>query len=381
MTANPRLRKLIVFLAVFFLVLLTLSYIAYPYIRASALVLQVANPHDRSLIVRIGAHEVTNNYFEFQSTAGKIRARTFRPIGVADPPGMVIVHGVHELGIQEPRLMAFANAMASNGILVLTPEVESLKDYRVTPDGIAVIGESAKLLSTQTGHRVGLMGLSFAGGLALQAAADDHYADSIAFVFAVGAHDDLPRVALFFATDQIEAPNGTLTHMQAHEYGPLVLVYAHPEDFFPAAESATAAHVIQLDLYGKGQEAAAEAAKLPAGSQALLQSLLKHDLSVIRQPLLDSSAHRAVEMETVSPHGKLANLRVPVLLLHGAGDNVIPPTETQWLASEIPAKELKAVLISKAVSHVEMEGGISWRDRAALINFIAKVLKQEWETK
>ena len=50
------------------------------------------------------------------------------------------------------------------------------------------------------------------------------------------------------------------------------------------------------------------------------------------------------------------------------------------LASEIPAKELKAMLISKAVSHVEMEGGISWRDKAQLIDFIAKVLKQEWET-
>lgn len=380
MASKRILRKLVIWFAVFAAAAGVLSYVAFPYLRATALMLQVANPKDHSLITRLGAREVTNHYFEFQSRAGKIHARLFIPAGMTGGPGMVIVHGVHELGIQEPRLMAFAEAMASNGIVVLTPEVESLKDYHVAPDGIAVIGESARWLAGQIEHPVGVMGLSFAGGLALLAASDEHYADSIAFVFAVGAHDDLPRVARFYATDQMLAPGGALIHMQAHEYGPQVLVYAHPEDFFSATDATTAAHAIQLHLYDKDAEAATEAAKLSPASQVRLQSLFKHDLAVIGQPLLDSTAHRTVEMEAVSPHGRLANLHVPVLLLHGAGDNVIPPSETQWLAKEIPAQELKAMLISKALSHVEMEGSISWRDKAQLIGFIANMLKREQNT-
>src|SRR5579883_2043382 len=173
MTFKPRQRKLAAFLVFCFAGILASLWFGLPYVRAAALILKVANPNDNSLLTRIGAHEVTNNYLEIPSAAGAIKARTFRPVGISNPPGMVIVHGVHELGIQEPRLLAFAQAMASNGILVLTPEVESLKDYQITPEGITVIGESARWLATQTGHPVGVMGLSFAGGLALVAAADD----------------------------------------------------------------------------------------------------------------------------------------------------------------------------------------------------------------
>jgi dienelactone hydrolase len=65
--------------------------------------------------------------------------------------------------------------MASCGIRVLTPELPGIKDYHVSKDSVRTIGESAKWLAAQTGGPVGVMGLSFAGGLALVAAADPAY--------------------------------------------------------------------------------------------------------------------------------------------------------------------------------------------------------------
>jgi len=212
-------------------------------------------------------------------------------------------------------------------------------------------------------------------------ASDERYAGSIAFVFPVGAHDDLPRVARFFATDQAQAVDGSLVHLKANDYGPLVLMYAHPEDFFPANDAAIAERAIQLDLYEKPTEAAAEALKLSAPSQAMVAKLMRDDMSPIRQPLLDSIAHHQDEMEAVSPHGHLANLHVPVVLLHGAGDDVIPSTEAQWLARDIPADDLKEMLVSKAVSHVEMGDTVTRRDKFLLVRFFAHVLEREWDTK
>ena len=41
-----------------------------------------------------------------------------------------------------------ARAMAGAGVLVMTPELQDLADYRVTPRTIDVIGDSAVVLST-----------------------------------------------------------------------------------------------------------------------------------------------------------------------------------------------------------------------------------------
>ena len=66
---------------------------------------------------------------------------------------MVIFHGVHHLGIEEPRLMGFATAMAGCGIRVLTPELPGIKDYRVSQDSVEMIGESVRWFAAQTAGR------------------------------------------------------------------------------------------------------------------------------------------------------------------------------------------------------------------------------------
>src|SRR5947209_5672352 len=86
--------------------------------------------------------------------------------------------------------------------------------------------------------------------------------------------------------------------------------------------------------------------------------------------------HRA-EMIPVSPHGHMGALHVPVLLLHGAADNVIPPSELLWLQKDVPPGYLINALISPAISHVSMEGQPSLFDKFQLVHFMAQVLQLE----
>ena len=64
-----------------------------------------------------------------------------------------------------------------------------------------------------------------------------------------------------------------------------------------------------------------------------------------------------------------------VLLVHGEGDDVIPPSETEWLARDIPHHDLQEALISRAISHVSLEKEPGWRDQTAVIHWIALMLK------
>ncbi len=124
---------------------------------------------------------------ELPLASGAVRARLYTPLWPKNAPAIVVLHGVHHLGIDEPRLVNFATAMAACGIEVLTPELPDIKDYQVGANSIATIGESAEWLTeTNHGRPVGVLGLSFSGGLSLLAAADERYQPDIRFVVAVG---------------------------------------------------------------------------------------------------------------------------------------------------------------------------------------------------
>jgi pimeloyl-ACP methyl ester carboxylesterase len=218
-----------------------------------------------------------------------------------------------------------------------------------------------------------VLGLSFAGGLALLTAADPRYAEHVAFVVSIGSHDDMSRVAEFFATGQIVRPDGTAVSLKPHEYGPLVLMYSHPEEFFPPQDAATAREVLRLLLWEQVEDSKEAAGRLSPASQKVMERIYAHDQSQVQAMLRAAITRHSEEMAKVSPRGQLSNLHVPVLLLHGAGDDVIPATELLWLQKEIPEKYLRAALTTPLLSHVTVAGEPPVREKLALVHFMAEL--------
>jgi dienelactone hydrolase len=342
---------------------------ASAHVRAAALLTQFSAKESAE-------HAVDESPADVVSGPAPFRARLYAPRGAPAAPGIVLAHGVHRLGIDEPRLVRFARAIATSGVVVLTPEIKELADYRVDPRSIDTIGAAAHALAARTGGPVGVMGMSFAGGLALLAAADARYAPDVGFVVAVGAHDDLGRVSRFFATSSIPLPNGTTQAMHAHDYGPLVLVYANVEDFFTAADAPAAREALRLWLWEERDAARARAAALSPEGRAKIDLLFGSHVDALAAELLAEIARREGSMGPVSPHGRLQSIHVPVFLLHGAGDTVIPASETLWLAEDVPRAYVHDVLVSPAIVHVELEGEPTIGDKWALVHFMAEVLQQ-----
>ncbi|HWG17345.1 MAG TPA: CocE/NonD family hydrolase, partial [Acidobacteriaceae bacterium] len=316
--------------------------------------------------------------FEIHMPAGprSVRARMYEPKGRPNAPGMVIFHGVHHLGIDEPRLMGFARAMAACGIRVLTPELPGIKDYHVDEDSIATIGESVKWMAKRVGAPVGVMGLSFAGGLALVAAEDPVYAPAFKFVFAVGAQDSMARVTEYYRTGRDVRPDGTVETLAPHEYGPLVIEYEHLDDFVPPEDLAAVQAVMRAHLYeDKAAEAQASLA-LNEAQKRETQALMDATSAETRLRIASVLVKYAAEVGRLSPGDRLKTLKVPVYLLHGEGDNVIPAAETLWMANDLPPTTLGAMLVSPVLSHVNLDGpSPGARDEWQLMHFFAEVMQ------
>jgi acetyl esterase/lipase len=328
----------------------------------------------------LGRHAIVETDVDLPGTRGRL----YSPVDVKGGgglPGLVVVHGVHWKGIDEPRLRRFARAIAESGVVVLTPEVRELCDYRIEPASIDTIGTAARVLSGRLGGRpVGVMGLSFAGGLSLIAASDARYAPSLAYVAAVGAHDDLGRVLRFFTSNEAARPDGTTLTLHAHDYGTVVLVYSHVEDFFPAEDVPVARDALRAWLHEDFDGARERAKGLSPEAAATMGHVFDHDQAAMRPEVEREIARLAASFAAVSPAAHLRDVRVPVFLLHGAGDTVIPSSETEWLAHDTPPGVLREALVSKAIEHVELEGGTGVGDQWKLVDFMSGLLDAAEET-
>jgi dienelactone hydrolase len=304
-----------------------------------------------------------------------IRARLYLPPG-GHGPGLVVAHGVHHQGI-DGRLAPFARGLAREGLVVLTPALDDLADYRIDPRSVGELADSVAYLSDRRDlvddPRVGLLGFSFGGGLALLAAGEPAVRERLSHVVSIGGYHDLGRVLRFFLSGVVEWPDDTTT-AQPHEYGPLVLLYRHLDQLVPAADRPRTREVVRAWLHEEFGRARALATKLVSPrARRLFAAIARHDLGCLRARLQQLLVADAAALEALSPRDKLARIRAPVYLLHGAADNVIPASETQWASLELDAHEHET-LVSPLLAHSAVKHEIDVAAALELILFVSHLV-------
>ena len=207
------------------------------------------------------------------------------------------------------------------------------------------------------------------------AASDPQYSPSIAWVATVGAHYDLAHVLRFFATGDAVRPDGSVEHLPAHEYGPLIVVYDEPPDFFGPQDVQAAHDAIKLLLAGNGKASEELTKTMSSAGQQTMQLLYHKQRETLAPAILAEIDKRRDQLAAASPAGPLRLLTMPVLLLHGSDDTVIPPTELLWLQRDIPQDRLLGALVSPAITHAEVGSKVTFRDRLALVHWMSLMLR------
>ncbi len=377
-----RKAKLLAWFLLLVPILLALLYpIAQDYLRAASLLERISDPQATGWIANYDVRPVDVHDTSFDFRGQPIPARVYLPRGVGLSPGIVVVHGMHELGIDEPRLVRFARSLAASGFFVMTPLVPGIADYRVEAESADVIGTAAESFAQQLSvPRVGVLAISFSGGLALAAASDPRYAPSIAWVASVGGYYELAHVLRFFATGEAVRPDGEVEHLSPHEYGALIVIYDEPGDFFSPQDAPIAHDALKLLLAGHGKASEALTQRLTPAGQQTMQDIYHKQRASLAPAILAEIDKRQSELAAASPAGHLRFIRAPVLLLHGSDDTVIPPTELLWLKRDIPQEQMAEALMSPAIGHVEVGGKARLRDQLALVHWMALMIHEARDT-
>jgi dienelactone hydrolase len=255
--------------------------------------------------------------------------------------------------------------MAASGVAVVTPVIPDLSQFIITPaltdaiEGAALWLAADKRLAPD--GRIGMMGISFAGGLSLVAAGRPSLEGRVAYVFSFGGHDDLPRVLRYLCTGVVDG-----TVRTPHDYGLAILLLEVTDRLVPANQVGTlrdavrrylqASYIDRIDTIRAEREFAALrelAQALPEPSATLLRHVNNRDVALLGAYLLPHIAfygNAAALSASRSPKPT-----APVFLLHGRGDNVIPADESQRVADDVRRSVPLRVLLTDLVSHAEAD--------------------------
>src|SRR5262245_61605249 len=140
-----------------------LIYIAAPYVRAASLFVRAAHVGGHlEQFATDHAYAVTVSPRHMVPTRrGYVPARFYRPQG--NPSRTVLlVPGIHSLGIDEPRLTALAHDLAGSGVMVMTMALPDLQQYQITPQSTDVIEDTVGWMLKQPDlardGRIGIVG-------------------------------------------------------------------------------------------------------------------------------------------------------------------------------------------------------------------------------
>ncbi len=353
-----------------------------PYVRTTAFLMDLAGVDGGARRwMPIDPVPVATRDLDVPTRHGAVPTRVYEP-AVRQPPTVVVFPGVHGGGVDAPRLTRLCGRLSSSGLRVICTPLPDLRRFIITGRSTDMIEDVTSWVSRQADlapdSRVTLVGVSFAGGLAIVAGGRDSLRGRLMSVVSIGGHGNLRRTLEFLSTGVL--PDGSIR--TPHDYPLAVVALTLAPRLVPAPQVMLLEDGIRTFLNaslddGTGFEHGIpviarlkeELGGMPEPARSLMRAVVERDVKTIGRrvaPYLDALGDDPALSPELSPLPT-----APVFLLHGVDDNVIPSTEASLLADDFAARSPAPVrwLLTPLVTHAHLITQAPPRDLWELISF------------
>jgi pimeloyl-ACP methyl ester carboxylesterase len=305
-------------------------------------------------------------------------------------PAWILLHGVTVPGRHHDALRRMARSLAAAGHYVIAPEVPAWRALVVDPGQTEpAVRLALAAIADQTpadANRVGLMGFSVAGRWALTTAAE--FPGRLRALAAMGGYWDIERTLRAMLIGEHDW-QGEAYRYRPDPYGRWImganlLPHISGEEFGPSEERLRAADALRFlaETAGRNGAMAGDAVYDPLNRslRSALPPTVHGAWDLIAPPSTRATGDEEAARElarrmaaaavnsfpAIATSRGLAELRAPVVLLHGRHDRLIPFTETLRLAEQIPTAALRRVTITRLFGHTRSREAKMPRDPVSL---------------
>lgn len=317
----------------------------------------------------------------------------------ADPlPAWVVLHGVTVPGRRHEALIRFASTLAQTGAAVFTPEIPAWTRLDLDParslptvmGAVLALEGNADVDVT----RVGLVGFSFGAPQALVAAGEPDLAQRLRVVVGFGGYCDLRETLRYLFTGWTTW-KGRDHYARPDPYGRWIVASNYLPRVPGLEESAPVADALRSLAVQAGQRRIASwdpqydpmkermAADLPERVRPLFRLVAppaserapREEGTALADRILEALRAEAPRMD---PLPWLDRLTVPVHLIHGRHDALIPYTESLRMAEALAGSTACRVTVTRLFAHSQVEDRLGplahLREQVALARALSGVL-------
>ncbi len=253
---------------------------------------------------------------------------------------MLLVLGVNNVGRNHPVVARVADGLARTGVAVLVPDSRVLLEGRLEVGEVDGIVRAFEVLAARPevdSTRVGIVGFSVGGSLALLAAGDPRIADQVRWVNAFGAFADAGTYLAAVSAHAYAGDDGTDVPWIPSPLAREVYLAFMLDQVPDAADRAALASAFgEAIVAGERPEPDGElrAALETTGARAIHDLLTAPDLAAALAAIEVLPADSAAFIDAISPVRHLA-VEAEVHLMHDTEDHHVPYVESRRLAEAL----------------------------------------------
>ncbi len=259
-----------------------------------------------------------------------------RPAGA-----MLLVFGVNNLGRNHPAIERVADGLARTGVAVLVPDSRTLLEGRLEVGEIDGVVRAFQLLAARPEvdrSRVGIVGFSVGGSLALLAAGDPRINTQIRWVNAFGAFADASTYLAAVSAHAYRAADGsavpwTPTPLAREVYLRFLLDQVDDSGDRRRLDAALAEAILAAER--PSPDVQLRASLETDAAQSVYDLLVASTLDEADDAIDSLPAGALAFIDAISPVRHLDGIRADVHLMHETEDHHVPFVESRELASAL----------------------------------------------
>lgn len=288
--------------------------------------------------------------YNYDFSVGHVDTDIYFPSIAGRHGAVILLLGAVGFPRRHPTLERFADALSRAGAVVMIPESSNLRQGDILPGEVDGILDAVAYLGSRPEvdpERIGLLGFSVGGSLALLAAADERGRDKVAFVHAFGAYYDALDLLRAVVTHEIRVA-GLSEAWQPSE----LTFWVFSNQIIATLPDERDRELLGRAFLEKEPGAMDEMAGLTPSGLLVLELLRRPSaqrVDAIFDALPESTHQR---LDGISPRRSLSLLKSHLFLMHDYSDEYIPFVESRKLAAQAPAGVLRAHTEFDLFAHV-----------------------------